>query len=183
MVQVNRDAVEVVHPERADEARGIGRPRRVLPRRLRVEHRVIDDELATSLEDLAERLPTVPAIEDVLLVDQLPGQAAPLAAEPIAEACELLLLGQMLLPGRHPFLVPDDRVGRHLILLPSPRSGLAPTHPVPEDYRRDPGSFEPWCSPTSWARPSSSPASAIAWRYPPRRPSDPRAVSRARRAR
>src|SRR5687768_12324969 len=86
-------------------------------RGLGIEHRVVDDELAAALEDLSERLPTVFALERVLLLDTLPRQFAPLPAELVAKASEPLFLDQMLLSGRHPFVVADYFVGCHLVLL------------------------------------------------------------------
>src|SRR5262245_41307103 len=113
MVQVERDAIEVVHPEGTDEARRVGRPWRVLPCRLWIEHRVIDDQLAPSLEDVRERLPTTLAFEDVLLLDELAWQVAALLAELVAKPGELLLFGEMLLAGRQPFVVCHNFGGCH----------------------------------------------------------------------
>ena len=56
------------------------------------EHGVIDDQLAASLEDLAECLPPVLAFEGVWLLDELPGQIAALPVQLVAQPGELLLL-------------------------------------------------------------------------------------------
>ena len=78
---------------------------------------MVDDQLASAFEYLAEALPAVLAFEDVILLDRFPRQLAALRAELIAEASELLLLGQVLLPSRHPIAVPDHPVRCHLALL------------------------------------------------------------------
>src|SRR5437870_1301074 len=126
VVQVNRDAFEVVQPERARVAGRVGRPCCVRPRSLRIEHCVVDDELAPPLKDLAERLPTVLPFERILILDQLPRQFATLLAELIAKPSKLLFLRQMLLSGSHAFVVRHYLVGRHKILLAlcRPRSRL-----------------------------------------------------------
>src|SRR4026208_1677598 len=92
MVQVDGDAVEVVHPERADVAGGVRRPGRMGSSGVGAEHGVIDDQLAASLEDLAECLPPVLAFEGVWLLDELPGQIAALSVQLGAQPGELLLL-------------------------------------------------------------------------------------------
>jgi hypothetical protein len=100
MVQVERDAVEVVHPERTDIASRLGRPWSVLPCRLWIEHRVVGDQLTPPVEDVRERLPTVLALEDVLLLDEIPWEVAAFLAELVAKPGELLLFGEMLLADR-----------------------------------------------------------------------------------
>jgi len=65
MVEVHDDAVEVVHPERAALAA-------LLP--ARVEHEVLDDELAAPLEEIRERLAAAGAVEHAGLVHLHPGQ-------------------------------------------------------------------------------------------------------------
>ena len=87
------------------------------PRGVGVEHRVIDDQLAASLEEVAERLRPVLALEGVLLLDELPGQIAPLPAQLVAHPGELLLLRQVLLPCLEPLVVFHHLVGCHVILL------------------------------------------------------------------
>src|SRR5215472_15633365 len=120
MVQVDGDAVEVVHPERANVAGRFRRPRRMGPRRVGMEHRVIDDELAASLEEFTECPRPVLALEGVLLFHELPGEIAPLSAKLVAHPGELFLLRQMLLPCREPLVVLDHLVGRHVISPPFP---------------------------------------------------------------
>src|SRR5438105_9667931 len=111
------DAVEVVHPEGADEAGRVLRPGRMGSRGVGVEHGVIDDQLAVSLEEVAECLRPVLALEGVLLFDELPGQIAPLAAQLVAHPGELLLLRQVPLPCPEPLVVLHHLVGCHVILL------------------------------------------------------------------
>src|SRR5581483_10336084 len=54
-------------------------------------------------------------LEGVRLVDQLPGQLAPLAAQLVAQPRELLLLRQVLPPRREPLVVRHYCVGCHRI--------------------------------------------------------------------
>jgi hypothetical protein len=61
---VHHDGVEVVGPERADATAGLV---------LRVEHEVVDEELAAAVEQLGQRLLAVGAVEHVFLLDALPG--------------------------------------------------------------------------------------------------------------
>src|SRR5262245_21667788 len=111
---MNGDAVEVVHPERADEAGRVCRPGRMGPRGVGVEHRVIDDQLAASLEEVAECLRPVFTLEGVLPFDQLPGQLAPLPAQLVAQPGELLLLRQVPLPCLEPLVVLHHLMGCHV---------------------------------------------------------------------
>src|SRR2546425_12578456 len=125
-VQVAGDAVEVVHPEGADEARRVGCPGRMTARGVGIEHRVIDDQLAASLEDIAERLRPALALEGVLLFDELPGQIAPLPAQLVTHPGELLLLRQMPLPCPEPLVVFHHLVSCHVILPPRALVDSAP---------------------------------------------------------
>src|SRR4029453_2437671 len=87
------------------------------PRRFRIEHRVVDDQLAPPFEDLAQCLPTILAFEDVVLLDKLPREISALLAELIAKAGELLFLGQVLLSSCEPLVVCRYLVGFHSLLL------------------------------------------------------------------
>src|SRR5882672_1283770 len=109
------DAVEVVHPEGADEAGRVRCPGRMGPRGGGVEHRVIDDQLAASLKEVAECLRPVLALEGVWLFDEVPGQVAPLPAQLVAHPGELLFLRQVLFPCREPLVVLHHLVGCHVI--------------------------------------------------------------------
>src|SRR5215831_9854570 len=113
------DAVEVVHPERTHVAGGVLRPGRVGACGVGVEHRVIDDELAASLEEVTECPRPALALEGVVLLDELPGQIAPLAAQLVAHVGELLLFRQVLLPCLEPLAVVHHLVGWHVS--PPPR--------------------------------------------------------------
>jgi hypothetical protein len=79
------DSIEVVGPEGAGRAP-------LLP--TRVEHEVIDDQLASSVKELRQRFLAVWSFKDILLVDALPGQIASLLAEPVAQARKFPLLNQ-----------------------------------------------------------------------------------------
>src|SRR6058998_4137819 len=97
------------------------------PRGVGMEHRVIDHQLAASLEDVAERLRPALALEGVLLVDELPGQIAPLPAQLVTHPGELLLLRQVLLPCLEPLVVFHHRVSCHVITpSSSSRDSLCP---------------------------------------------------------
>src|SRR5207237_9876288 len=101
----------------ADEAgRGVCTGR-MGPHGVGIEQRVIDNQLAASLEDVAERLRPALALKGVLLVDELPGQLAPLPAQLVTHPSELLLLRQVLLPCREPLVVFHYLVSCHVILL------------------------------------------------------------------
>src|SRR5215472_10160562 len=105
MVEVDDDVVEIVHPPGAGEARRVLCPRRLVGSRLRVEHGVIDDELVAAVEKLLERAAALGALEDVAFVYKLPRQLASRLAEPVPRLRELLLVEEVLLPLRHPFVV------------------------------------------------------------------------------
>src|SRR6266568_2806414 len=113
MIQVDRNTVEVVHPPGTDETgrvEGIGRLR---PGRFRIEHGVIDNELAAPGKQVQQGdLPAL-AFEGVVLVDQLPRKLAALATQLVAEMGELLFLGQVLLTRGDPFFVLNHRVSYH----------------------------------------------------------------------
>src|SRR5207249_12019215 len=94
-------------------------------RGVRIEHRVIDDQLAASLEEVAERLRPALALEGVLLFDELPGQIAPLPAQLVTHPGDLLLLRQLSLPCPEPLVVLHHPVGSHRI--PPWRSRLLPS--------------------------------------------------------
>src|SRR5215813_11843402 len=114
------DAVEVVHPERADVTGRVRRPWRMRRRRLGVEHRVIDEQLAPSPEEVAKCLRSVLTLERVGLFDELPRQIAPLPAQLVAHPREFLLLRQVLLTGLEPLVVLHHLMGWHVILLLEP---------------------------------------------------------------
>src|SRR5881392_3726755 len=115
-------------------ARGVG-----------IEHRVIDNQLAASLEDVAERLRPALALEGVLLFDELPGQIAPLPAQLVTHPGELLLLRQVPLPCPEPLVVFHHLVSCHVIPPPQALATLRqgsisfPRQPrrPPRSQRRD----------------------------------------------
>src|SRR6478609_5136248 len=105
MVQVDGDAVEIVHPPGAHEARRISRPGRIWSGRLRIEHGVIDHELVASREKVAQGRLAALALELVTLLNELPGKVAALATQLVAQMRELFFFGEMLLASRHPLVV------------------------------------------------------------------------------
>src|SRR6476620_5571296 len=77
---------------------------------IRTEHEVIDDQLAASVEEIAENLLPRRRVEDIVLFEFDPGQCAPLSAELIAGLGERLLVCEMRLPRRDPFVAGYDLV-------------------------------------------------------------------------
>src|SRR6516164_1792063 len=96
MLQMHRYAVEVVGPERAMRTT-------CLP--CRIEHEVINDQLAAAVQQLRQALPAVGSFEYVVLLDALPRQFAPLAAQLVAQPREFLLPREQPLARFEPFLV------------------------------------------------------------------------------
>src|SRR5438105_11631374 len=105
MVQVDRDAIEVVHPPGTREARRVGGIGRVWPGGFRIEHGVIHHELAASIKQVLQGYAATLTFEAVVLVYKLPRKLAALATQLVAHVRELLFLRQVLLASRHPFVV------------------------------------------------------------------------------
>ena len=91
--------LEVVGPERTDRAAGLV---------LGIEHEVVDEQLAATVEERGQRLLAFGSVEDVLLLDRLPGQRLPLSGQVVTRSRELLLLGKQLLARGKPVVVSDD---------------------------------------------------------------------------
>src|SRR5208283_4826268 len=102
------DPVEAVGPERAALARllPVGR-----------EHEMLDDELPLAGEESAEAERALRTIEAIGLLDLHPGQRAAPRAQRIARVRERLLLGEEILARLEPFLVRNDAVVDHGVLL------------------------------------------------------------------
>jgi len=79
---------------------------------IRVEHEVIDDELACAFEQLRQSLLAAGSLEHVILVDTLPRQCAPLFAQLVAEPVEFLFFAQQFFPRFNPFCMRYDFVIR-----------------------------------------------------------------------
>src|SRR5438270_347259 len=88
MLQVDRDAVEVVHPPGTHEARRIDGIGRLWPSGFRIEHSVIHDELAASIKQVLQGYAATLAFEGVVLVYQLPRKLAALATQLVAHVRE-----------------------------------------------------------------------------------------------
>ena len=82
---------------------------------VRAEHEVVDDELAPGAEQTGQRLLAVRAVEDVCLLDLLPGKRPSQPAQLVA------------LPGETPFPSPAGSCGRR----PIRRAGLSYVVPCP----------------------------------------------------
>lgn len=78
------------------------------------EHEMVDGELASSTEQLAERLLAVGAVEDVLLVDLLPWKRTPFSRKRVPQARKCLLLPQKLRTCPQPLFVRDRLVACEL---------------------------------------------------------------------
>src|SRR5439155_23026520 len=89
MIEVDGDSVEVVHPKRADKARGIFRIGRVLASGFGIEHGMVDHQLAAPLKEIGQCLTAILTFEEVLLVYEFPREFATLLAELIMKAGEL----------------------------------------------------------------------------------------------
>src|SRR5216683_1536309 len=86
-------------------ARGLPGPGRGRRGGVGVEHGVVDDQLAASLEQLAQGpLPARP-LEPVGLRDRFPGEPASLLAQLVPEPRELLLASEERRPRREPILM------------------------------------------------------------------------------
>src|SRR5205814_5935765 len=66
------------------------------------------DELASSAEEIGQRLLSIRSLEDVFLLDALPRKLAPLPAEVVAQLRELLFLRQQRFARGDPLVVLDD---------------------------------------------------------------------------
>src|SRR5579864_3036510 len=93
MREVDDGAVETVRDCRAG---------RTACRVIRTEHKVINEELRTSAEEIDERRCALVGLEAVLLVDSNPGQILPLMRQFVATARQRLLGLEQFQPGRKP---------------------------------------------------------------------------------
>src|SRR2546425_526366 len=96
MIQVDDVPVEVVGPERAGLARGIAGPGRGRRSAAGIEHRVVDDQLAPSLEQLAQGPLAARPLEHVGLCDRFPRQPASLLARSEEHTSELQSLAYLV---------------------------------------------------------------------------------------
>jgi hypothetical protein len=94
MRQVNGRAIERVRQVGAARAS-------FLPSR--AEHEVIDNQLASSVEQVGQRLPPMCAFENIFFPDLFPRHLAPLPAQFVAQARKLFLLCQQVFSRRQPF--------------------------------------------------------------------------------
>jgi hypothetical protein len=69
---------------------------------------MVNDQLAPPLEQLRQSFLAPGPVENVILVDTLPGQFPALLAQLVAQPGELFFLGQELRAGREPFIVRND---------------------------------------------------------------------------
>src|SRR5215472_13231656 len=80
---------------------------------IRIEHEVVDNELAAAVKEIGERLPALAAFEDIFSFDALPRQRAPLAIQLIAKPRKFLLPGEVRLARRDPFIVRNHGMSAH----------------------------------------------------------------------
>src|SRR5438477_3700105 len=105
MVQVDGDAVEVVHPPRTRVACSVGSPGGVWPGGIWVKHRVVDHQLAATIKQVLKRDRPTLAFERVVVVYQLPRKRAPLTTQLVAHVRELLFFGKVPFASRDPLIV------------------------------------------------------------------------------
>jgi hypothetical protein len=103
-VEVRQDAVDAVRHRRADGAGGLV----ALP-----EHRVVDEQLGATVEELRQRPRSLLRFEPVLLLDGHPGQLAALPGELIPHPRVLLLALEQLVACGLPLLAASQLVLRH----------------------------------------------------------------------
>src|SRR5262249_39786431 len=104
----------IVGPERAALAPGVPG---------RIEHEMLDDQLAAPVEQVAQGGLARRSLELIGLVDTLPRQRATQSAELVAQPGELLFLGEQLQALRQPFLTRNHPVLFHPSP-PPPQRGL-----------------------------------------------------------
>src|SRR5260370_35025043 len=98
------------------------------------EHEMFDEQLATAVEEIGQRLRTVRALEDVVLFDANPGQIAPPGVDLVPQPGEFFLLLQEFRAGNEPLVAGNNRVmfeafgggvdDRGVLLLVSATSGI-----------------------------------------------------------
>ena len=76
---------------------------------------MVDEQLATSVEEVRKRARTVVGVEAVLLLDPHPRQLAALPRQLVAEPRVLFLGLEQLLPGGEPLLMGSDPLVGHLL--------------------------------------------------------------------
>src|SRR2546427_7755453 len=114
MIQMDDVPVEVVGPERAGLARGVAGPGRGRRGVAGIEHGVVDDQLAPSLEQLGQSPLATRPLEHVGLRDRFPGEPASLLAQLVPQPGELLLASEERRPRRQPLFVRQDRKSTRL---------------------------------------------------------------------
>src|SRR5438445_7908502 len=105
MIQMDDVPVEVVGPERAGLTRGVAGPGRGRRGVAGIEHGVVDDQLAPSLEQLGQSPLATRPLEHVGLRDRFPGEPASLLAQLVPQPGELLLASEERRPRRQPLFV------------------------------------------------------------------------------
>src|SRR5262249_4466792 len=99
MIEMNDRAVEAVGPVRAVRATGVPG---------RIEHEVVDDQLTSSVEEVAERFTTVRAVKDIRLRDFFPWELTTSLAQFVAQPREFLFHRQERRAGLEPAVVRDN---------------------------------------------------------------------------
>ena len=71
---------------------------------LRIEHEVVDDQLAATVEQIGERLFAVGAVKHVVFFDLLPRKFLPRASQLVAQTAEFFLFREKFLPCLDPLI-------------------------------------------------------------------------------
>src|SRR5260370_4662864 len=101
MFEMHESALDVVDLERAADAA-------LLP--AGAKHKMLDDQLAATVEEVSQHLRAVGSLEEVGLVDLDPRQFAAFGAQSVAQAGEFLFLRQMRLAGGQPLVSGNDPI-------------------------------------------------------------------------
>src|SRR5579872_4559904 len=101
MIEMDRDAIEVVCPEGARLAS-------FLP--IRAKHEVVDDQLGAPIEQIGKREPAVRSFKPIGFFHALPGQGPPAPRQDIALPHELFLGCEQVTARLQPFLTRHDLV-------------------------------------------------------------------------
>src|SRR5450432_3468257 len=101
MVEMGQRSVDVIGQERAG---------RTTLRPFRTKHKMVDDQLAASVEEVRKRRRAVRSVEGIWFFNSLPGQLTALTAQLIPQLAKLLLFKKQLFARCNPFTLRHDLV-------------------------------------------------------------------------